>query len=391
MQIERERETGCCVRNDYSGCSQSSRAECSTLLSTFNKWSASNPGPDGRTSGPVCGQDPLYCTAPLSSYTNTWLDDITAWPVCHVSSLPQAGRAPGDLTMTSRGRSPPARFAPEPLHMTCERIASPCCIGIHGKCEIRTQEFCDFVNGHFHPEATLCSQVSCMQDVCGMLPFLDQHTPDQFYRLLTSLFLHAGLLHLGLTLMVQLMLMRDMEKLCGPLRMAVIYLGSGMAGNLASAIFIPFRAESGPAGAQFGVLASLIVEVLNVWPALKSPGLALGKLLVILCVLILVGLLPWVDNYAHVVGFFTGFLLSYALMPYIAFDRSAHSKTRRAVLIVVCLVVAVLIFTTLAVVFYNIPNTECEWCKYLTCIPFTQDFCADQNINFQKDEPIINL
>ncbi len=36
-------------------------------------------------------------------------------------------------------------------------------------CEI--QEYCDFVKGHFHPEATLCSQVSCMEDVCGMLPF----------------------------------------------------------------------------------------------------------------------------------------------------------------------------------------------------------------------------
>jgi len=382
LQLEREKKTGCCVRNDHSGCSQSDRIECSTLLSTFNKWSKSNPGPDGRTSGPVCGQDPLYCTAPLSSYTNTWLDDITSWPVCYVSSLPKPTSYWGIIDQ---------KLSPAPSHMTCERIASPCCIGIHGKCEIRTQEFCDFVHGHFHPEATLCSQVSCMQDVCGMLPFVDQHTPDQFYRLLTSLFLHAGLIHLLMSLIIQLYLMRDMEKLCGPVRMSVIYLGSGMAGNLASAIFIPFRAESGPAGAQFGVLASLIVEVLNVWPALKSPGVALGKLVTILVVLILVGLLPWVDNYAHVVGFFTGFLLSYALMPFIAFDRTLQSKTKRAILIVVCLTVSLLIFTTLAVVFYNIPNTECEWCKYLTCIPFTQDFCADQNINFQKDEPIINL
>ena len=58
---------------------------------------------------------------------------------------------------------------------------------------------------------------------------------------MTSLFLHAGLLHLLSTLLVQLYLMRDMEKLCGPARMAIIYLGSGMAGNLASAIFIPSR------------------------------------------------------------------------------------------------------------------------------------------------------
>ena len=53
--------------------------------------------------------------------------------------------------------------------------------------------------------------------------------------------------------------------------MAVIYFGSGMAGNLASAIFIPHRAEAGPAGAQFGILACLVVEVVNVWPILREP------------------------------------------------------------------------------------------------------------------------
>ena len=136
--------------------------------------------------------------------------------------------------------------------MTCEVIARPCCIGIHGKCEIRTGEYCDFVNGHFHPEASLCSQVSCMGDVCGMLPFASLDTPDQFYPVWTSLFLHADLLYLLIT---------TGTPLCGPVRMAAIYFWSGMAGNLALAIMIPHMAEAGSAGAQFGILACLIVEV----------------------------------------------------------------------------------------------------------------------------------
>jgi hypothetical protein len=118
-----------------------------------------------------------------------------------------------------------------------------------------------------------------------------------------------------------------------------------------------------------------------------------GKLLLILGLLLLLGLLPWVDNYAHIVGFFTGFLLAYAVMPYIAFDRTAGRtvRTRRVVLIVGCLLAALLVFAALLAVFYGVPAKECEWCKYLTCIPFTQDFCADQNINFKKDEPIVNF
>jgi len=38
----------------------------------------------------------------------------------------------------------------------------------------------------------LVFQVSCMNEICGMIEFLDPKVPDQFYRLWTSLFLHAG-------------------------------------------------------------------------------------------------------------------------------------------------------------------------------------------------------
>ena len=150
-QTRVEADSGCCVRNDHSGCVQVTRYECSTLLSTFHKWSPSSPGPDGRMSGPVCGQDPRYCSAPASRNVHTWLDDVTRWPVCHVPSLPRS--------QTVQWGAPNARLSPAPDHMTCEIVARPCCIGIHGKCEIRTKEFCDWVHGHFHPQATLCSQV----------------------------------------------------------------------------------------------------------------------------------------------------------------------------------------------------------------------------------------
>lgn len=37
--------------------------------------------------------------------------------------------------------------------------------------------------------------------------------------------------------------MRDIEKLTGCIRLAIIYLGSGVAGNLASSIFLPYHVE----------------------------------------------------------------------------------------------------------------------------------------------------
>lgn len=52
------------------------------------------------------------------------------------------------------------------------------------------------VSSHIHGNVSgllFCLfQVACMDDVCGLLPFLNPEIPDQFSRLWLSLFLHAG-------------------------------------------------------------------------------------------------------------------------------------------------------------------------------------------------------
>ena len=45
------------------------------------------------------------------------------------------------------------------------------------------------------------------------------------------------------TVLFQYFIMRDLEKLAGWLRIAIIYLGSGIAGSLSSAIFLPYHVE----------------------------------------------------------------------------------------------------------------------------------------------------
>lgn len=82
-----------------------------------------------------------------------------------------------------------------------------------------------------------------MNDVCGMFPFIATDIADQFYRLFTSLYLHAGIVHIVLTFAFQHFLLADLERLLGSLRTAILYIGSGIAGNLASAIFVPYRPE----------------------------------------------------------------------------------------------------------------------------------------------------
>ncbi|XP_058477813.1 inactive rhomboid protein 1-like isoform X4 [Solea solea] len=357
----RERESGCCVRNDRSGCLQTLQEECSSTLAVWVKWPqhTSAPSVNGelRQHGAVCHQDPRICLEPASVTPHEWPDDITKWPVCTRYNSGNHTNLP---------------------HIDCTITGRPCCIGTKGRCEITSREYCEFMRGYFHEEATLCSQVACMDDVCGLLPFLNPEIPDQFSRLWLSLFLHAGILHCLVSVLFQMTVLRDIEKLAGWLRISIIYMLSGVTGNLASAIFLPYRAEVGPAGSQFGILACLFVELFQSWQILERPWWAFAKLLAISVFFFSFGLLPWIDNFAHICGFVSGFFLSFAFLPYISFGRS--DMYRKRVQICVFLLVFLALLAALAVLFYVYP-VKCEWCEYLTCIPITDKFCEKYDLN----------
>uniref|UniRef100_A0A4W5KU33 Inactive rhomboid protein n=1 Tax=Hucho hucho TaxID=62062 RepID=A0A4W5KU33_9TELE len=356
-----ERDSACCVRNDRSGCLQTSEEECSSTLAVWVKWPSqpSTPQLEGkdRQYGSVCHQDPRICLEPASVAPHEWPDDITKWPVCTRYNTGNHTNLP---------------------HIDCTITGRPCCIGTKGRCEITSREYCDFMKGYFHEEATLCSQVHCMDDVCGLLPFLNPEIPDQFYRLWLSLFLHAGILHCMVSVCFQMTILRDLEKLAGWLRISIIYILSGITGNLASAIFLPYRAEVGPAGSQFGILACLFVELFQSWQILAQPWRAFIKLLCVVLFLFAFGLLPWIDNFAHIFGFISGFFLSFAFLPYISFGRM--DMYRKRLQIIVFLVVFLGLFAGLVVLFYVYP-IKCDWCELLTCIPFTDKFCEKYDLN----------
>ncbi|XP_052456665.1 inactive rhomboid protein 2 isoform X1 [Carassius gibelio] len=351
-----ERESGCCVQNDGSGCVQTQSDDCSETLATFIKWNKENKD-NVESSRAVCHQDPRTCEEPASSGPHVWSDNITEWPIC---TYPKTWNHTGYK------------------HMDCTLKGRPCCIGTKGRCEITTWEYCHFMRGYFHEEATLCSQVHCLNDVCGLLPFLNPNVPDQFYRLWLSLFLHAGLLHCLVSVIFQMTVLRDLEKLAGWLRISIIYIVSGITGNLASALFLPYRAEVGPAGSQFGLLACLFVELFQAWQMLEKPWKAFLKLLGIVLFLFFCGLLPWIDNIAHIFGFLSGLLLSFTFLPYVTYGTL--DKYRKRALILFSLLVYVGLMSSLIVWFYIYP-INWHWLEHLTCLPFTSKFCERYDID----------
>ncbi len=94
------------------------------------------------------------------------------------------------------------------------------------------------------------------------------------------------------------------------------------------------------------------------------------------------GFLPWIDNYAHTFGFIIGFLLSYALLPYVTVKE--YSNARKISQIIICLTTVAIIIITLFVILYKVPIYDCPFCKYLNCIPLTSDWCANQDIQINR-------
>ena len=81
---------------------------------------------------------------------------------------------------------------------------------------------------------------------------------EQLYRLLTPVFLHGGIAHLGMNMYSLNRVGPDVEKLFGPGRYLMTYLGAGIAGNALSALNSPNPAL-GASGAVFGIVGAQLV------------------------------------------------------------------------------------------------------------------------------------
>lgn len=82
----------------------------------------------------------------------------------------------------------------------------------------------------------------------------------EWYRLLTAMFLHYGVVHLLLNMWALWVLGRSLEAALGPLRFLSLYLVSGLGGSVAAYLFSPPNtATAGASGAIFGLFAALFV------------------------------------------------------------------------------------------------------------------------------------
>ncbi len=286
---------------------------------------------------------------------------------------------------------------------------------------------CPNITSLTDPATSSCS----LSELCGLggvdLPpigssMTSNPAPNQWYRFITPIFIHAGIVHIGFNLLLQLTLGRDIEKLIGSVRFVLVYFASGIWGFVLGGNFAGTGiASCGCSGSLFGILAITLIDLLYTWKERPSPVKDLLFILLDVIVAFVLGLLPGLDNFSHIGGFLMGLVLGVCILRspsaislrtgsnYFggtpratssaeatkAFFRNpvAFFQNRRGVwwawwLVRVAALVGVIIgFILLLENFYAWPRTTCSWCKYLSCLPVTvdgQNWCEIGNLNISN-------
>lgn len=131
---------------------------------------------------------------------------------------------------------------------------------------------------------------------------------NQWWRILSSMFIHIGFFHLLMNVMAIYYLGILVEKMYGRWRFLFIYLLSGIGGGLASFAF-SVNISAGASGAIFGLFGALLFFGF-IYREIFFQTLGSNVLLILAINLILGFVVQQIDMAAHIGGLVAGFIAS---------------------------------------------------------------------------------
>ncbi|OCA73355.1 rhomboid family intramembrane serine protease [Chryseobacterium arthrosphaerae] len=131
----------------------------------------------------------------------------------------------------------------------------------------------------------------------------------QWWRLLTNIFLHGGIIHIANNMMALFFVGIFIEPLLGRARYFLLYLVTGVLASITSTLWYNGVISVGASGAIFGlygfVLACLLMKIFS--PEFGRIFLIIT--LVFVGISLIMGLMGGIDNAAHIGGLVSGFLI----------------------------------------------------------------------------------
>ncbi|XP_009758866.1 RHOMBOID-like protein 1 [Nicotiana tabacum] len=223
------------------------------------------------------------------------------------------------------------------------------------------------------------------------------------WRLITCMWLHGGVFHLLANMLSLIVIGIRLEREFGFVRIGLLYIIAGLGGSLFSALFIKSNISVGASGALFGLLGSMLSELIINWTIYANKLAVLVTLVVIIVINLAVGILPHVDNFAHIGGFMSGFLLGfvflirpqfgwvsqrYASSGYSSTSAKPKFKVYQMVLWVISLVLLIIGFTSgLVMLLRGVDlNDHCSWCHYMSCVPTSRWSCNSEPVSCMSEQ-----
>ncbi len=135
----------------------------------------------------------------------------------------------------------------------------------------------------------------------------------EFYRLFTSMFMHADIIHLAFNMYALYIIGPQVERYYGKLRFSLIYFVSGLLGALFSCVFMSANSYSiGASGAIFGLLGSIAYFTYYYRATLQ--GFLHSQIVPVILANLCLGLfIPNIDMSGHIGGLIGGILMSMAI------------------------------------------------------------------------------
>lgn len=148
----------------------------------------------------------------------------------------------------------------------------------------------------------------------------------EYYRLVTSMFLHFDITHLMNNMVTLGVVGLNVEPILGKVRLLIVYFFSGICGNVLSMIFEmrtgDYAISAGASGAVFGLTGALLAMVLLNKGRIGS--ITKQGMLFMIGMNIYLGLVSeGVDNLAHIGGLISGLILTLLFAP-----RKRNRKSR---------------------------------------------------------------
>lgn len=156
----------------------------------------------------------------------------------------------------------------------------------------------------------------------------------QWWRLLTSLFLHFGIIHLAFNMYILWAIGPLVERFVGNVGYALLYIVSGLAGSMASLWWNPVAISAGASGAVFGVAGATLGMLLlrrDTVPPDVMQMLRKNMTNFVVLNVVLGFAVPRVDMAAHLGGLIGGFLLGLVLSQPFRPEMVERRKTRNLI------------------------------------------------------------